>query len=327
MPSDHSSSSHSSSSSGSSSGGSHSSYSGGSSGGGRNYDRYHHRDDYYDDYSRRDFWSPVRGIFWGIGVAALFIAIIFGVNINDELNKNSNSNSAVIYEATNNTGTSGGTNPTETTRKPGKSFKKYSPGYGIKHDSIYVPEIRRDCAYDAKSDNYYDKETDCYFWLNNDVTPPIWQYWYEGISSDYGDYGWMEYDYDKECWFIETEKGKWEELPSYYNTDKLWHMDKPTAGRYHGQDSIYVPALGRYCPYKEYVSSYYDEETNTYFYYNTYQRPAMWLYWYDEYGWLTYDSQTAKWYLLDEYWNGIAWNEMPAGWNDPDVWHFDSNYN
>ena len=190
MPSDHSSSSHSSSSSGSSSGGSHSSYSGGSSGGGRNHDSYHHRDDYYDWHSHSNLWSPIRGIFWGIGVAALFVAIIFGVNINDELNKNSNSNSAVIYEATNNTGTSGGTNPAETTRKPGKSFKKYSPGYGIKHDSIYVPEIRRDCAYDAKSDNYYDKETDCYFWLNNDVTPPIWQYWYEGISSDYGDYGW-----------------------------------------------------------------------------------------------------------------------------------------
>ncbi len=126
-------------------------------------------------------------------------------------------------------------------------------------------------------------------------------------------------------WFVETEKGKWEELPSYYDTSKLWHMDKPTSGRYQGKDSIYVSALGRDCPYKEYVSCYYDEETNTYFYYNSFLRPAQWLYWYDDYGWLMYDSQTAKWYHLGEYINGISWNEMPSDWKDPKVWHFSNN--
>ncbi len=327
MPSGHSSSSHSSSSSGSSSGGSHSGSSGGfSSGGGGGHS--HHNDSLYHD-SHSIFPSHIQGLFWFIGVAVVFGIILWKVDINEELNRHSNSN-PVIYETVSSTGTSGAANTSsntaattaETSRRSTQSFKKYSPGYGIIHDRIYVPEIGRECVYDAGSDNYYDKVTDCYFWLNNTLNTPVWQYWYEGISSDYGDYGWMEYDYSKNAWFIETEKDKWEELPSYYDTDKLWHMDKPTQGRYHNQDSIYVPALGRNCPYKEYVSCYYDEETNTYFYYNTYLRPAQWLYWYEDYGWLMYDSQTAKWYHLDEYLNGVSLNEMPRDWNDPDVWHF-----
>ena len=333
MPSGHSSSSHSSSSSGSSSGGSSSGYSGGSSGGSDHGGHsYHDNDNYYREHDSI-FPFHIQGILWFIGIAALFVVILLKVNIKDELNKNSNTDNAVIYGTVNDVGYSGTANTAsnnsaataETSRRSTQSFKKYSPGYGIVHDRIYVPEIGRECTYDANSDNYYDKDTGCYFWLNNDVTPPIWQYWYQGISSDYGDYGWMEYDYDKQCWFIETEKGKWEELPSYYNTDNLWHMDKPAQGRYYGQDSIYVPALGRNCPYKEYVSSYYDEETNTYFYYNSYLRPAQWLYWYEDYGWLMYDSQNAKWYRLDENLSGVKWAEMPSDWNDPKVWHLDSN--
>lgn len=324
MPSGHSSSSHSSSSSGSSSGGSHSGSSGGfSSGGGGGHS--HHNDSLYHD-SHSIFPYHIQGLLWFIGIAVIFVIILVKVDIKEELNKHSNTDNYVIYETVNNTSASGAANTVattaETSRRSTQSFKKYSPGYGIVHDRIYVPEIGRECVYDAGSENYYDKVTDCYFWLNNTLNTPVWQYWYEGISSDYGDYGWMEYDYSKNAWFIETRKGKWEELPSYYNTDKLWHMDKPTQGRYYNQDSIYVPALGRNCPYKEYVSCYYDEETNTYFYYNTYLRPAQWLYWYEDYGWLMYDSQTAKWYHLGEYLNGVSLNEMPRDWNDPDVWHF-----
>lgn len=327
MPSGHSSSSHSSSSSGSSSGGSNSVFSGGSSGGG-DHESYNDNDS-IDINNQSIFPFHIQGILWFAGIIALFVVILLKVNIKDELNKSSNTDNVVIYETVNDTGNSGPVNTAGTTTGTAyvstRSFKKFSPGYGIVHDHIYVPEIGRECTYDANSDNYYDKDTDCYFWLNNIVTPPIWQYWYQGISSDYGDYGWMEYDYSKNAWFIETEKGKWEELPSYYNTDKLWHMDKPTQGRYYGQDSIYVPALGRECPYKEYISCYVDEETHTYFYYNTYLRPAQWLYWYEDYGWLMYDSQNAKWYRLDEYLSGVKWVEMPSDWNDPKVWHLDSN--
>ena len=93
-------------------------------------------------------------------------------------------------------------------------------------DSIYVDEIGRTCYLDG--DNYYDEETQCWFWYNEERS--VWQYWYEGISSDYGDYGWMEYDYTDQKWYIETSQGKWEELPAKYSTDRLWHFGQSQAG-------------------------------------------------------------------------------------------------
>ena len=75
-------------------------------------------------------------------------------------------------------------------------------------NSIYVEEIGRTCYLDGE--DWYDSQTEWWFYYNDSVSPYQWQYWYEGISSDYGDYGWMEYDYSKNAWFIETGKGKWE---------------------------------------------------------------------------------------------------------------------
>ena len=89
--------------------------------------------------------------------------------------------------------------------------------------SVYVKEINRTCYLDGE--DYYDEETQCWFWYNTDVVPGQWQYWYEGISSDYGDYGWMEYDDDKEIWYIETSDGKWKKLPDKYDTTNLWHFE------------------------------------------------------------------------------------------------------
>ena len=77
-------------------------------------------------------------------------------------------------------------------------------------------------TYDREYDSYYDPESDCYLWYNTEVTPAIWQYWYEGISSDYGDYGWME-RYD-DGWFIEEAEGRWVKLPERYHTDRLWFI-------------------------------------------------------------------------------------------------------
>lgn len=137
MPSGHSSSSHSSSSSGSSSGGSHSGSSGGfSSGGGGGHS--HHND------SHSIFPSHIQGLFWFIGVAVVFGIILFKVDINEELNRHSNSN-PVIYETVSSTGTSGVANTSsntaattaETSHRSTQSFKKYSPGYGIIHERIY----------------------------------------------------------------------------------------------------------------------------------------------------------------------------------------------
>ena len=90
------------------------------------------------------------------------------------------------------------------------------------NNSIYVEEIGRTCYKDGA--DWYDSDTQCWFWYNNEQEPYQWQYWYECISSDYGDYGWMEYDMDEGAWFVEVSDGNWVHLPDSYDTSKLWHM-------------------------------------------------------------------------------------------------------
>ena len=77
--------------------------------------------------------------------------------------------------------------------------------------------------YDTYEDSYYDAESDCWLWYNTEVDPPVWQYWVEGISSDFGEYGWMEHDEDG--WWIEASNGNWIQLPAEYSTDGLWYID------------------------------------------------------------------------------------------------------
>ena len=77
--------------------------------------------------------------------------------------------------------------------------------------------------YDAYEDSYYDEDSDCWLWYNTEVDPPVWQYWAEGISSDFGDYGWMEHDEDG--WWIEASNGNWIQLPAKYDTSGLWYID------------------------------------------------------------------------------------------------------
>ena len=90
-------------------------------------------------------------------------------------------------------------------------------------NSIYVDEIGRTCYKDGE--DWYDSVTQCWFWYNNEESPYQWQYWYEGISSDYGDYGWMEYDMDDNAWYVEASDNNWVHLPDNYDTSKLWHMN------------------------------------------------------------------------------------------------------
>lgn len=77
--------------------------------------------------------------------------------------------------------------------------------------------------WDKESESYYDPAAECWVWYNTDVTPNVWQYWAEGISSDYGDYGWMEHDEDG--WFIEADQGVWIEVPAWYDTSRLWYIN------------------------------------------------------------------------------------------------------
>ena len=93
------------------------------------------------------------------------------------------------------------------------------------HDSIYAAPLERDVPWNSEYDAYYDKQTDCYFFMNTEVDPPIWQYWFEGISSDYGDYGWMEWDARERRWYIQTGSDNWIVLPEKYDAGKLWHFD------------------------------------------------------------------------------------------------------
>ena len=184
-------------------------------------------------------------------------------------------------------------------------------------DSIYVEEIGRTCYLDG--DNYYDEETQCWFWYNEERS--VWQYWYEGISSDYGDYGWMEYDYTSQKWYIETSKGNWEELPSSYSTDRLWHFGQSQANL---SDSIYVAEIDRTC-YRDGDMGYYDGETDCWFWYN--EESKAWQYWYEDissdfgdYDWMEYDYSEDQWYI--ETGEG-RWEPLPFEYDTSELWHFE----
>ena len=93
-------------------------------------------------------------------------------------------------------------------------------------DSIYVDALGRTVFWNSEYDCYYDEDTDCYFFLNNDMNPPVWQYWFEGVSSNYdSDYGWMEWDYDEKRWYVQQSENSWVPLPENEYTDRLWHME------------------------------------------------------------------------------------------------------
>ena len=77
--------------------------------------------------------------------------------------------------------------------------------------------------WDSGAESWYDVDTDCWLWYNTDVEPAVWQYWYEGISSDFEESGWMEHDTDG--WYIEAYEGDWIELPVEYDTSGLWYID------------------------------------------------------------------------------------------------------
>ena len=88
---------------------------------------------------------------------------------------------------------------------------------------VYVEEIGRTCY--LNGENYFDPDTGCWFWWNDEIEPAQWQYWYEGISNDYEDYGWLEYDDYKQSWWIEMSEGSWGELNSdFYDTSNMWHF-------------------------------------------------------------------------------------------------------
>ncbi|MBR0353210.1 MAG: hypothetical protein IJH53_08395 [Oscillospiraceae bacterium] len=93
--------------------------------------------------------------------------------------------------------------------------------YAITNDSGAADKVMQWSNYD---DSYYDPDSDCWIWCNTDMSPRVWQYWYEGISSDFGDYGWMEHE--DTGWYIEESEGRWIELPDSYDTSGLWYISE-----------------------------------------------------------------------------------------------------
>lgn len=190
-------------------------------------------------------------------------------------------------------------------------------------DSIYIDVLGRYCYWDDEYECYYDEETDCYFVYADNVNPPEWQYWFEGVSSDYGDYGWMSYHYDEGLWYIETSNGHWEVLPSSYDASALWHVPEMGTGKYNEQNSIYVESIGRTCEWIPEEESYYDPETDCYFYYNDYVEPPVWQYWFGgisdqfgDYGVMEYDPDEERWYVETD----DGWEELPSEYDRDYLW-------
>lgn len=91
-------------------------------------------------------------------------------------------------------------------------------------DNTYViceqtDDYEKHLTWDYGADFYYDYDSDCYLWYNTDVSPNLWQYWYEDIAgSNY--YGWMECEGD--TWYIEISDTEWEEYTG--DTSGLWQI-------------------------------------------------------------------------------------------------------
>ena len=109
--------------------------------------------------------------------------------------------------------------------------KEEDGAYVITDEADYTSNYRdggyKSLSFDSDG-NYYDKETDMYVYLNEYIDPPQFQYWLEGLSSEYGDYGWMEYDAAEKQWYIEVDNDDWQPLSdSEYEEfkDRLWYIN------------------------------------------------------------------------------------------------------
>lgn len=208
-------------------------------------------------------------------------------------------------------------------------------GTGSDEDQLYVESIGRYIYWSDEYDSYYDEESDCYVYYNEDMDPPVWQYWYEDISSDYGDYGWMEYEENEDLWYIEVGEGEWEKLPSKYDTDDLWHFEGEQAGTSYAYDlnlemfgeEIKVENAEGILVWDEDMMGYYNQDADCYIWYNTYVDPYIWQYWYPDissdygyYGWMEYDEAEDIWYIEEDM---GEWIPVPDEYDTSELWHIE----
>ena len=217
----------------------------------------------------------------------------------------------------------------------------------------------RELVWDDAEESYFDPDSELWAWYNTEVEPPIWQYWYEPISGDYGDYGWMEYDEAEGIWYIEAEAGQWMPVPEDYDLSPLWHIDYHPYD--HSDDSgedlrdddsadalqIFgdplcvreqAPGVWELCDeayrekalyWNEEEQSWHDEETDLWLWYNTEVDPPLWQYWYEpisgdygDYGWMEFDGDEGVWYVEID---AGEWIPVPPEYDVSALWHLDTS--
>ena len=220
-------------------------------------------------------------------------------------------------------------------------------------------DFDRTLVWSEDDESYYDDDSELWAWYNTDVEPPLWQYWYEPISADYGDCGWMEYD-EADGWYIEVDAGSWFPVPEEYDLSPLWHIEVAPApveedetpeelGHQSDTDEDLndlalfgteihlterVPGVWRITAdgdktlrWNDGEQSYYDADTGLWLWYNTDVEPPLWQYWYEpisgdygDCGWMEYEAE--EWYIETDA--GI-WEPVPEKYDTGALWHIESD--
>ena len=220
------------------------------------------------------------------------------------------------------------------------SLKELSPGV---YTITEAGDGSRTLVWDEAEQSYFDESSGLWAWYNTDLWPELWQYWYEPISGDYGDYGWMEYE--NGVWYIEAKSGSWIPVPEQYDTSALWHIASEFESELPTQTNpelfgteIALEELAPGCfrisewdasdktlVWDEEEQSYYDESSGLWAWYNTNVEPPLWQYWYEPisgdyeyYGWMEYED--GVWYI--EIGDG-AWIDLPPQYDSSGLWHIE----
>ena len=167
------------------------------------------------------------------------IGAVFGplLKIRKMLNYAQNNRTNTVQQTTQQT-----TQPTTSATQPDVSVPDYISNVDIFGHELYLKSSEDGMVISDFSDydlnltwsdydeSYYDADSDCYVWFNTDMDPSLWQYWYEGISSNYEDSGWMEFENGN--WYIETKSGNWEQIDLSGYGDRIWHFSDAYASDY-----------------------------------------------------------------------------------------------
>ena len=152
--------------------------------------------------SGNSFWK----VFGFVTLVIVCPLLIFGLLFNSFRTTYNNNNNNVVVQPSNSGFVYG--KPIYLTKNSDNTYSLSSSSTGKKLEYV------------ASEDSYYDAENDFWLWYSKEYG--VWQYWYEPISSNFGEYGWMEHDYDG--WWIEAADRNWIKVPSNFDTSKLYYI-------------------------------------------------------------------------------------------------------